>query len=163
MRVFQKVACAVSIMGLVFIAQTQQDTAQTGAKCAAPQVTTDPKYSPGQVWSYKTRKGEDASTITILRVETLPKIGTIIHIRIDGITVKNCSGGPTLHTIEHSPFSKDAIDRSVLEIVGQKQNLPDYKNGYLDWRTHCGGVYTIPVAEVVAADEQALNSGTKCQ
>jgi hypothetical protein len=163
MKAFQKVASAISILALVITAQTRQEVARADAKCATPQVTNDPKYSPGQVWSYKTRKGEESSTITVLRVETLPKIGTIIHIRIDGVTVKNCSGGPTLHAVEHSPFSKDAIDRSVLEIVGQKQNLPDYHNGYSDWRDHCGGVYTIPVSEAVAADEQVFNSGKSCQ
>jgi hypothetical protein len=62
--------------------------------CAVPQATTDAKYSAGQIWGYKTRPGESDSTVTILRVETLPKIGEIVHLRIDEIRLRNCSGGP---------------------------------------------------------------------
>jgi hypothetical protein len=163
MKADPKLPSAICILLLSFMAQGGQEFAQTSAKCASPQATIDSKYSPGQVWSYKTRDGEGTSTITILRVETLPKVGTIIHIRIDGIALKNCSGGPIPKVIEHAPFSKDAIDRSVLKLVGQKENLPDYEAGYSDWKAHCGGVYTVTVAEMLAADEQTFNGGMNCQ
>jgi|HubBroStandDraft_5_1064220.scaffolds.fasta_scaffold92056_2 hypothetical protein len=162
MKLFQKFSCAIWITLAGFMAFSEQDSAQTSAKCAAPQSATDSEFSPGQVWSYKTREGEGSSTITILRVETLPKLGTIIHIRINGINLKNCSGGPSPHVIEHAPFSKDAIDKSVLKLIAQKETLPNYEAGYSDWRAHCGGVYTISVADMVAADEQTLNAGMNC-
>jgi hypothetical protein len=49
-------------------------------KCLTPTSAEDPKFKPGQVWSYKTRPGEERSTITILRVESSPKLGMIVHI-----------------------------------------------------------------------------------
>ena len=137
-----------------------QQAADAHAKrCVEPQAATDPKFSPGQVWSYRTRKGEESSTITVLRVETFPKVGVIVHVRIDGITVKNCSGGPSPTSIAHAPISREALDRSVTKLLEQRRALPDYMHGYNEWRQACGGVYTISVADVLKADEEAFNSG----
>lgn len=163
MQAVQYLSRVFCVAVLALVVQSNPYFAQSSAKCAEPQVTTDSKYNPGQIWSYRTRSGEDASTITILRVETLPKIGTIIHVRIDGIVLKNCSGGFSPHVIEHAPFSKDAVDRSVFRLVGQKETLPDYEAGYSDWRAHCGGVYTITIAQMLSVDEQTFNSGMNCQ
>jgi len=131
-------------------------------ECATPQIVDDAKYKPGQIWSYKTRASESSSTITILRVETLPKAGIILHIRIDGIRLKNCAGGPSPTTIQHAPFTKAAIDMSVTRMLRNSAELPDFEDGYRDWLGHCGGVYTIAVAEMVRADEATFNAGSGC-
>lgn len=47
----------------------------------------------GQTWHYNARHGEEKSTLSVLKVESLPK-GIIIHIRVDGIRLRNCTGGP---------------------------------------------------------------------
>lgn len=143
-------------------AHCQKVTSPDKKECATPQIVTDSKYAPGQVWTYKTRPNENSSKITILRVEGTPKLGTIIHIRIDNVRIKSCSDGSYLTSIEHAPFSKAAIDRSIIDLVKREEKLPDFRAGYSDWLTHCGGVYTIAVAEAVAADETALNSGQEC-
>jgi len=136
--------------------------AQTQAGCPATQPLVDVKYSPGQVWSYKARASEAASTLTILKVESLPKVGEIIHVRIDGITLRNCSGGPSPKNLAHAPFSRDAIDRSVTRLLRVESDLPNFEEGYNDWRNHCGGGYTITVAEVVGIDEKTFNSQLGC-
>jgi hypothetical protein len=140
----------------------QQGTTTSGAKCATPEIVNDSKYSPGQVWNYKNRAGESSSTITILRVESLPKVGVIVHVRIDGIKLRNCSGGPSPTSIQHAPFAKDAIDRSVVTLIKERQQLPEYEAGYSDWKAHCGGVYTITVAEMLKVDEATYNNGVSC-
>jgi len=144
------------------VTPAQQTADSPGKKCPEPQIVTDVKYSPGQVWDYHTREGVESSTITILRVESLPKIGVIVHVRVDGIRLKNCSGGPSPTTIGHAPFTRDALDRSVTKLVEQGHALPDYEEGYNNWREACGGVYTIPVAETLKADEATFNSGMNC-
>jgi len=48
--------------------------------CPEPQEVTDSKFHIGQVWKYKTRPNEEQSTLTILRIESLPKLGVIVHI-----------------------------------------------------------------------------------
>ena len=130
--------------------------------CPTPIPATDAKYSPGQVWNYKTRSDESASTVTILRVESLPKAGVVIHVRIDGIRLKNCSGGPSPTVIQHAPFSRDAFDKSVTQLVRSNAPVPDYEAGYEDWVVHCGGVYTITLAEMLNVDEATFNSGSGC-
>ena len=61
-----------------------------------PVVVSDSTYRPGQVSSYKARPGERSSTVTILRVETLPKAGVIVHVRIDGVGSRTAQECPRL-------------------------------------------------------------------
>jgi len=129
--------------------------------CDAPVVITDAKFIPGQVWSFQSRPGEGASTVTILRVESLPKVGVVIHIRIDGIQFKNCTGGPSPTSIQHAPFTKAALDQSVTHLI-RSVNVPQYEAGYRSWLAHCGGVYTISVAAMVDADDATFNAGLGC-
>jgi hypothetical protein len=130
--------------------------------CPEPQPAHDAKYHPGQVWTYKTRAHETDSKITILKIETLPKIGEIIHIRVDNIRLRNCTGGPEPEVIEHAPFTRDAIEKSVMKVLDNGDLVPDFEQGYRDWREHCGGVYSITVAEVVHADELTFQKGLGC-
>jgi hypothetical protein len=115
------------------------------------------------VWSYKARPGERSSTVTILRVETVPERGVIVHVRIDGVQFKNCKGGPAPTTIEHAPFSKIALDSSVIRKLRTVPELPEFEAGHKDWLAHCGGVYTITVAEMVDADDATFNAGLGCK
>jgi hypothetical protein len=133
------------------------------SNCAHPEVITDPKFAPGQVWSYKARSGEESSTVTILRIEKTPKLGTIVHIRIDGIHLKNCTGGASPRLIEHAPFTRAALDASVTTEVGSVSKLPDYDAGYQDWLSHCDGVYTIPVDRMVAIDDAQFSASLGCR
>ena len=136
----------------------------TDAKvCAAPQPEVDSTYIAGQVWSYKARPGEALSTITILRVERTPKLGIIIHVRIDGIKFKNCTGGPAPSEIDHAPFTKAALDKSVIRHIRTIPKLPALQAGYDDWLAHCGGAYTVSLAEMVDADDVTFNAGLGCK
>jgi hypothetical protein len=130
--------------------------------CPSPETVKDSKFYPGQVWQYKTRLGEEKSFLTILRVESLPKSGTIIHVRVDNVRLRNCTGGPEPDKFEHMPFTRDAIERSVTELLKKNSEIPDYKTGYDEWHSACGGVYTITVAEAVAVSEATFRSGLGC-
>src|SRR6516165_5292875 len=46
---------------------------------------TDEKFKVGDVWEYETRKGEEKSTVTILKVENSPEPGAIVHIAVDKV------------------------------------------------------------------------------
>lgn len=140
----------------------QQGLAADAKQCAVPQPEVDSTYTPGQVWSYNTRPGEASSTVTILRVERTPKLGVIVHIRIDGVQFKNCKGGPAPTTIDHAPFTKLAIDRSVGRKLKMLPELPEFAAGYEDWLSHCGGIYTVTVAQLVDVDDATFNAGLGC-
>lgn len=121
------------------------------------------KYQPGQVWTYHNRQGEDKSRLTILHLDADPKLGTIVHVAIADVSIKNpqAPGGASTE-IQHLPFSEEAVDRSVLEQVGTRP-LPDFQEGYDDWREAFdhgqGGIWTITAAEAIDAMEQAMNQG----
>ncbi|MHC8410218.1 hypothetical protein ACYZTR_08620 [Pseudomonas sp. Hz4] len=46
----------------------------------------------GDIWAYKNRPGEDASTLTILKIENYPKLGKVVYIRVDGFRMISYSG-----------------------------------------------------------------------
>lgn len=101
--------------------------------------------------------------MTILRIETLPKIGEILHVRVDGVQFRNCAGVDAPNHIADAPFSRAAIEKSVTALRRQLHDLPEYEEGYEYWRAHCGGVYTIGVAEMVDVDDQTFNSNLGCK
>ena len=125
----------------------------------------DDKYKPGEVWSYKTRSGETSSTLTILRIERTPEKRRIIHIRVDDIQLTNCTGGPAPNKFEHMPFSKEAIDISVVKIL-RTGPVPDFRDGYFQWRTAWdagkAGFYTISVAQALDASQAIFDHGIGC-
>jgi hypothetical protein len=125
----------------------------------------DTKYKPGQVWSYKTRPGEDTSTLTILRVDEISGGQRIVHIRVDGIRLKNCTGGREPDTVQHMPFAKEFIDASVTEVFW-KVPVPSFADGYAQWRKGWeagkAGYYTIPVSEAVQVMQKTFSSELGC-
>ncbi len=135
-----------------------QTPVSTTPGCPASTSIVDSTYSPGQVWSYNPREGESEATLTILKVEALPKVGTLVHIRVDGVRLKSCSGAPDLTAVAHAPFTREALNRSVRRLL-RTGPVPDFAAGYDSWRQHCGGVYTTTVAEMEAVDEKTFNQG----
>ena len=133
----------------------------------------DDKYKPGQVWRYKTRPGEETSTITVLRVDEAmlrvnddaPQSKRIVHIHVDGIQLKNCHGGNAPERVEHMPFAKESLDASVIELVG-KSRIPGYKNGYTEWRLGWeagkAGFYTITVSQSIDVMQHTFSKGIGC-
>jgi hypothetical protein len=133
-----------------------------GKNCTPPKPVKDAKFRPGQVWKYKTRPGEDNSFLTVLKIEGLPKVGTIVHVRVDNIRLRNCTGGPEPDNFQHMPFTRDAIERSVTTLQNEDAVVPDFQAGYDEWRAACGGVYTISVAEAVRVGEITFTSNLGC-
>jgi hypothetical protein len=152
---------SAAVLGLLLLSQPAQTVGEK--ECAAPQPEVDSTYRPGQVWSYNARPAEAASTVTILRVERTPKLGVIVHIRVDGVKFKNCTGGPSPSEIDHAPFTKAAMDKSVSRKLRTDAKLPDFAAGYDDWLAHCGGVYTLSIAEMVAVNDATFNAGLGCK
>jgi hypothetical protein len=128
--------------------------------CAAPNSSrlvdvTDSEYQPGQVWAYRTRPGEDSSTLTVLRVERADTLGVIVHVAVEGLAIRNPKAPDGLiRRASHLPFAKEAVDRSVVRKVRDGGPVPDHAEGYSEWRRAFnagkGGVFTITVAEAVA-------------
>ena len=126
--------------------------------------TQDDKYKIGQVWEYNTRKGEEKSTLTIVGVEKHKKLGVIVNIYVGGLSVKNPNADNGFSDeIQHLPFSKEAMDKSVIKLLGTSPKLPKYKEGYNAWRSAFdrgeAGIFTITVKESIDVMEKTLSQG----
>jgi len=131
----------------------------------------DSVYQPGQEWSYKTRPGEEGSTLVICKVDLHPKMGTIIHISLRGLNIKN----PLQKTgfsdvITHLPLTEDAIDKSVVKMQSKSTKLPedlqeDFQLAYEDWRAAFEeGKATIlgsTLSETLDYIESSINPGSE--
>lgn len=119
------------------------------------------KYKPGQVWNYKTRPGEEDSLLMITVVEE-HKGQIIVHIALRGLKIPNHLA-PDGFTSEatHLPFAKESIDDSVTSLHEENDALPDFKDGYNQWKAAFdegkAGIFTITVDKAVDVMQQALS------
>ncbi len=123
--------------------------------------TNADKFKVGQVWKFDNRVGEDSATLTILKIEKYEKGDTIIHIRVDGLKMYNpkVASGYS-NDIGHLPFSKKAIEKSVTKLVGQNDDLPDFSDGYNQWKeawdNGTGGYWTVNLKEAIEGVDSAM-------
>jgi len=119
---------------------------------------------PGQVWRYATRPGEEQSRVQILKVDSDPVIGEIIHIAITKVRILPSENGLSVTTIGHVPISREALEGSGLSLESKSGEPPDIPEGYKVWRDafHGGtaGVFSIPVAEIVEVMEITIRDGS---
>jgi len=126
----------------------------------------DNKFKVGQIWNYETRKGEENSKIEILKVEKYEKDGIIIHIYVNGLKVKNPNKSSGFSDdIGHLPLSKDAVLKSVTTLVSENNELPDFMEGYNNWKNafdnNTGGIFSITVKEAVQYVEEAMSNAKR--
>lgn len=129
---------AMSLLSFIFGGCSKQPTPVTS------------KFHAGQVWAFTPPTNQPNARLTILRVESDAKLGTIVHIAISGVAY----GDGQTH-IQHLPFSEPAIERSVTKLEQESGPVPDFAEGYQAWRqafdSGKGGVFTITVAEAFDA------------
>ena len=108
------------------------------------------KFHAGQVWAFTPPTNQPNARLTVLRVESGGKLGTIVHIAISGVTY-----GDGQTQIQHLPFAESAVERSVTTLERESGPVPDFTDGYRQWRQAFdagkGGIFTIPVAEAFDA------------
>ena len=88
----------------------------------------------GDIWAYKNRPGEDGSTLTILKIENYPKLGKVVHIRVDGFRMINPVTGNEFNDMPHLPFQEKALERSITHRIGETAEIPDFSQSYAAWR-----------------------------
>ena len=107
------------------------------------------------------------STLTILKVESSPELGVVVHVAVNKIRLANCHGGPSPDSVPRMPFARRALDDSVTKKIATDRPLPDYKDGYNEWKEAYSrkqaGIYVIPVSTAVAIAEKTYRSGIGCE
>ena len=114
-------------------------------------------YEAGQVWSYKTRPQEPKSTLMILRIDNTSKLGQVVYIGLADVRIHH-PNGKIIGSLSPLPFTKDALDKSVVKLVGRTDQPMSSNFGYLKWKeAQLAGktptTHAKPVAEIVNALE----------
>ena len=120
------------------------------------------EYAPGQIWQYQTREGEEASRIIILKIERVLWEEVIIHIAVINAKIKNPHKPEGVSTkIGHLPFAEEAIIESLTSLESEDNELPDYIDGYNQWRKTYksgeGSIFSVSIKEAVAYVEEIVN------
>ncbi len=83
------------------------------------------EYAVGQVWTWPIPEGFEDSRIIIGAVETLEDGEEVICIAATAAPVPRREGKVARMTIPFLPFSKKAMDTTVLELDGNEGELPE--------------------------------------
>ncbi|NKB59718.1 MAG: hypothetical protein GKS00_25655 [Alphaproteobacteria bacterium] len=131
-----------------------------------PEPTTSERFKVGQVWTYKTRTVETGSRVIIGKIEKIPQIGTVVHVKLVGLHLKNpLADGGYGSVIQHLPVSEAALLDSVVARTSDVADLTGFSDGYETWlsayRNEGAGVFTGPLAEIADMMEQVINSQRK--
>lgn len=119
---------------------------------------TAERYALGQVWEYQTRAEDEGSLLKIQQIEgasSNDEIGRIYHISIIGIEI---SEPFRITEIGHLPVAASTLDASVTRLHTGEAAFPDAAPGIQQWREAEGGVYTIPMAEIVDILQQTVSA-----
>ena len=120
--------------------------------------TDKSEFKVGQQWNYKTRPGEESSTLVVLKVVTAPGWSNIVHVGVTGLKLKTPNG--ITDNLPHVPIDETSVKNSVTTKVTDSGKLTDFQEGYKLWNEAAssgkGGVFTLSVAEVVSTIEEGL-------
>ena len=123
-------------------------------------LSATPEFAVGQRWAYKTRPGEEQSTLVIDKVEDDPRLGRIYHISVSDVQIE-LGGGILVNDLPHLPVSLETLKLSCTTLLGQvvpnKQYLPGYRQWKEAYDAGHAGIYTISVAEIVTVTEKTLH------
>ena len=119
------------------------------------------EFEAGQLWSYKTRPGDESSLVLINLVESVPKLGTVYHISVLKVHMPSWADNsrPEID-LPHFPVLKETLEKSLIAHVGERAPLDAYRNGYDTWRSAFdatrAGAFTVSVAEVISMVEETI-------
>ena len=114
------------------------------------------QYKAGQVWAYKTRTKEAGSLLKIQRIGPSNNGSeTVYHISLIGLKIGSQSPQTAL---PHLPVSQKTLDNSVTTLQRTSAAFPAPDEGIEIWQEDQGGIFTIPVAEILDVIEQSLSS-----
>lgn len=114
------------------------------------------RYAAGQVWEYRTRPADEGSLLKIHSIEKAPA-GEVYHISLIGLGY----GRGMAHGGEfgHMAVSRETLDKSVTRLSKSDLGFPDPTEGIAQWRAANGGVFTIPISEIIDNVMSTIQSG----
>lgn len=130
----------VALAVLALAAASSQEQTPPLTPCASiTQNVWDPKFTPGQRWTYHSRPEDSGTTVVVNKIDDVPGIGLVIQIDIDNVDfIDRGSTGHARHfERQHLAVTRDSLDVSVIEVVGTVAPLPENLISYRWWRSDC--------------------------
>ena len=110
----------------------------------------------GQTWFFDEQK---ESYLHILLIEEPVPDTIICHIAIENIHINGPNNKP-ITSVGHLPFRLDAVQNSLTALKAEEEPLPDFREGYNQWKDAFeagkAGFFTVSVAESIIYLEQAF-------
>ncbi|SEI72189.1 hypothetical protein SAMN04488058_101437 [Deinococcus reticulitermitis] len=119
-------------------------------------------FAPGQRWTYRTRPGEDTSTLLVLGCdlrrapegESGADGSRVVSVRLDRLRMIGPEGaGSWISELAHTPVAEANVRDSVLDLLEEGVPLPADLSGYhgwqLDYEKGEAGFFTVPIAEIL--------------
>ena len=103
--------------------------------------------------------------MTILRIDVEPRYGNIVHVAVSGLSLQapRAPGG-RIWELSHLPFTEEAIDQSVTELVETLPETP-ISGEYTVWREMFAkgeaGVFAVPLGELIALTEESISQSAE--
>jgi hypothetical protein len=118
----------------------------------------------GQEWHYRTRKGEDKSTLVILQVDPGAPGKRLVHVSVRGLRIANTRTPGTFMTeVLHIPITEVALRRSLTTLAADSVTLPDYLATYKEWRAAMdrgqASAFDVSVADALDFVDATLSLG----
>jgi len=121
----------------------------------------DPKFAPGQHWSYHNRSIDNGSTLVISKIDNVPGIGIVIHIHVDRIDFFDRPGSTGGHNFIDRNLSirRDSLDSSVDRLLGTV-DIPELPGGYVsNFQQNCQSMTTSEtIADTIASMHQKIEA-----
>lgn len=112
------------LLGALLLAVFPRLAAQT-----QPDATAKIDYKLGQVWTLN-----QEITVTILAIDDVPKVGRVVHVRVDKIPWQSCGNVHLTRTIEHIAVTDKMMVKSGLVLSKENVDLPQSSiEAYRKW------------------------------
>jgi hypothetical protein len=116
----------------------------------------DRPLRPGQVWTYRTRAGEESSRAVVFKVER-----DVAHIALEGLYVHNphVPGGVSTG-IAHLPYRIQDLREHLVELESTREGTPDlteYERWKASYDRGVADVWRTTIAKAVDLIEAQLN------
>jgi hypothetical protein len=103
-----------------------------------------PVFKVGQMWTIKSSDMD----IVVGRVEPFGSEKTAVSISVLNVPCPPEAGCKTT-VVGHAPFDSNALASSVDKLVStDAKTAPQFEDGYANWKSAKGGVFTVPVSQL---------------
>jgi len=117
-----------------------------------------PDFAVGQEWSIRSLP-QSTAKVVIGRIEPW-RDKIVVHVALVDIPSPPIGAAETKITeIAHAPFEESALAASVGSLIATAVTPPpDFEYGYRQWKEHQGGIFTVPISQVIALAQSLQKS-----